>query len=264
MYFKFVYSADDLVAMERLGNARYDRERIIAWLAEYESRGDQRLPDAGEARKPLIKDARSFSMSKHVIVGTVFGSNEHPWTGFGTTVPALLVYDQVEGQPSCIGLYPHRLSRRSRSHDHGIRHGAGASSAYHLTTRQSPEAARSSDRGLPPQANRRGGATARSGGDSSPRQCSDHQARRTSAEACLDGSQVRTPPTGGRIAFMAFDDLVERHCADRILTTNAERDSTAPGSRCALRLAEHTSLAKSSRPAASFSGRCRASGSLPG
>ena len=110
VYFKFVYSGDDLVAMERLGNARYDRERIIAWLAEYEYEYEEingsRL--TGEARKPLIKDARSFSMSKHVIVGTVFGSNEHPWTGFGTTVPALLVYDQVEGQPSCIGLYPHQ------------------------------------------------------------------------------------------------------------------------------------------------------------
>ena len=94
--FTFVHSGDDLVAKERLGNARYDRQRILASLSGYECEeiDGSRLGD--EAREALIKDARSVSMSKHVVVATVFGSNEHPWTEFGTTVPALLVYDLVE------------------------------------------------------------------------------------------------------------------------------------------------------------------------
>lgn len=113
MRFTFVHSGDDLVAKERLGNARYDRQRILASLTGYECEeiDGSRLGD--EAREALIKDARSVSMSKHVVVATVFGSNEHPWTEFGTTVPALLVYDLVERQPSCVGLYPHQtLDRR--------------------------------------------------------------------------------------------------------------------------------------------------------
>ena len=70
----------DLVAMERFGNAGYDRERVLAGLAEYECEeiDGSRLTD--KARKALIKDARSFSMREHVIVGNVFGSNQHPWT----------------------------------------------------------------------------------------------------------------------------------------------------------------------------------------
>jgi len=108
VYFKFVHAADDLVARERLGNTGYDCERILAGLAGYEC-GEidgSRLTD--KARKALIKDARSLSMRKHVIVGNVFGSSRHPRTEFGTTEPALLVYDPVAGRSSCVGLYPHQ------------------------------------------------------------------------------------------------------------------------------------------------------------
>ena len=108
MYFKFVHAGDDLVAMERPGNAGYDRERVLAGLAAYECEEIDGSRLTGEARKALIKDARSFSMREHVIVANVFGSNQHPWTELGTTVPALLVYDLVEGQPVCVGLYPHQ------------------------------------------------------------------------------------------------------------------------------------------------------------
>jgi hypothetical protein len=108
VYFKFVHAADDLVAVERLGNAGYDRERVLAGLAAYECEEIDGSRLTGKARKALIKDGRSFSMRKHVIVGNVFGSGEHPWTEFGTTVPALLVYDVVDGQSSCVGLYPHQ------------------------------------------------------------------------------------------------------------------------------------------------------------
>jgi hypothetical protein len=108
VYFKFVHAGDDLVAMARFGNAGYDRERVLAGLAAYECEEIDGSRLTGEARKALIKDARSFSMRKHVIVGNVFGSDQHPWTEFGTTVPALLVYDLVEGQPVCVGLYPHQ------------------------------------------------------------------------------------------------------------------------------------------------------------
>ena len=108
MYFKFVHAADDLVVMERLGNAGYDRERVLAGVAAYECEEIDGSRLTNTARKALIKDARSFSMRKHVIVGNVFGSNQHPWTDFGTTVPALLVYELVEGQPVCVGLYPHQ------------------------------------------------------------------------------------------------------------------------------------------------------------
>ena len=115
MNLTFVHSGDDLVARERVGNARYDRERIFACLAAYECKEINGSMLTEDERHALIRDARSFSMSEHVVVAPVFGSNERPWTEFGNGVPALLVYETLDGQPSCVGLYPHQ-TRDGRYH----------------------------------------------------------------------------------------------------------------------------------------------------
>jgi hypothetical protein len=92
VHFTFVHSGDELVARERLGNAKYDRQRILASLTGYECEEIDGSRLRGEAREALIKDARSVSMVKHVVVATVVGSNEHPWTelGYDSTCAARL------------------------------------------------------------------------------------------------------------------------------------------------------------------------------